>query len=405
MARWAAVPASMVEPDPRPRALFIDERVPDPNRDAGSNAAISHMRSLQRLGFRVDFVAAYRLDSDAASSAALQAMGITCWQAPWVGSVEEVFSRIGEGLDLAYLHRFALMQRYAALVRRWCPAARLVYCVADLHHLRLGRRMAVEAGLPGGGMIADGAVPWDDPPDAVAGLRTAELLAALGADAVITHSSFEQALLRREAPEAAVHLVPWEVAARPTEAPFGERSGLAFIGSFGHAPNLDAAHFLVETVMPLVWAEDPKIACLLVGSDLPASLRAAAAAAPPGRVEVLGQVPELTEIWHRVRLSVAPLRFGAGLKGKVLDSLAAGIPCVCSPMAAEGMDLPPDLSSLVADTPAALATVILRLHDDAADNAGLAASGLVWVRRALSGARIDATLAPAAGRPAPGSRP
>ncbi len=237
--------------------------------------------------------------------------------------------------------------------------------------------------------------PWDDLPDAAAGLRTAELLAVLGADAVITHSSFEQALLRREVPEANVHLVPWEVSPQPTEMPFAERSGIAFVGSFGHAPNLDAAHFLVETVMPLVWDDDPTIPCLLVGSDLPASLRATAAAAPGGRVEVLGHVPTLSELWDRVRLSVAPLRFGAGLKGKVLDSFAAGVPCVCSPMAAEGMNLPPDLSALVGDTPASLAAIILRVHADAADNAGLAASGLAWVRRALSAPRIDAALAAA----------
>ena len=389
-ARWNAAPAAAVEPDPRPRALFIDERVPDPNRDAGSNAAISHMRALQRLGYRVDFVAAHQDDT---GSRALESMGITCWQAPWVGSVEEVFRRLGVGLDLAYLHRFALMQRYAALVRRWCPAARLLYCVADLHYLRMSRRIAVQAG---GGMTPEGAPPGPELPDEAAGLRTAELLAVLGADAVITHSSFEQALLRREVPEANVHLVPWEVPAQPVERGFEERSGVVFIGSFGHAPNLDAAHFLVETVMPLVWDEDPTIPCLLVGSDLPASLRAAAAAAPAGRVEALGHVPALSAVWDRVRLSVAPLRFGAGLKGKVLDSFAAGIPCVCSPMAAEGMDFSRDLSALVADTPASLARVILRVHNDGPDNAGLAASGLAWVRQALSPARIDAALAAAA---------
>jgi len=399
VARWTTAPAASVEPDPGPRALFIDERVPDPNRDAGSNAAISHMRALQRLGYRVDFVAAHWLAQDDAGSRALEAAGITCWQAPWIGSVEEVLCRIGDGLDLAYLHRFTLMQRYAALVRRWCPAARLLYCLADLHYLRLSRRLAVDAG---GGMIAGGADPGPDLPAEAAGLRTAELLAALGADAVITHSSFEQALLRRDVPEANIHLVSWEVPARPTETGFTERSGVAFIGSFGHAPNLDAAHFLVGTVMPLVWDEDPTIPCLLVGSDLPASLRDAAAAAPAGRVEALGHVPALSVVWDRVRLSVAPVRFGAGLKGKVLDSLAAGVPCVCSPMAAEGMEFSPDLSALVADTPEGLARIILRLHGDAPDNAGLAAAGLAWVRRALSAAGIDKALAAAAGRPAPG---
>ena len=399
VARWTTAPAAATEPDPRPRALFIDERTPDRNRDAGSNAAISHMLALRRLGYRVDFVAAHPLEQDGASVAALQAMGVTCWQAPWIGSVEEVLRRLGDGLDLVYLHRFALMQRYAALVRRWCPGARLVYCVADLHYLRLARRIAVEAGET----LADGALPGADLPGEAAGLRTAELLAALGADAVITHSSFEQALLRREVPEANVHLVPWEVPSRPTMVGFAQRSGAVFIGSYGHAPNLDAAHFLVETVMPLVWAEDPTIACLLVGSDLPASLRAAALRAPEGRVMALGKVPLLSDVWDRVRLSVAPLRFGAGLKGKVLDSLAAGIPCVCSPMAAEGMDLPREFLSVVADTPASLAAAILRVHNDAADNAGLAAAGLAWVGKALSAARIDAALAAAVERPVPGA--
>jgi glycosyltransferase involved in cell wall biosynthesis len=96
-----------------------------------------------------------------------------------------------------------------------------------------------------------------------------------------------------------------------------------------------------------------------------------------------------------VRVSVAPLRFGAGLKGKVLDSLAAGIPCVCSPVAAEGADLPRGFLGLIGDSPAALAAIILRLHDDEPDNAAVAAEGLAWVREHLSVQRIDAALAAA----------
>ncbi len=75
-------------------------------------------------------------------------MGVTCWHAPWVASVEEVLRRLGEGLDVAYLHRYGVVQRYGALVRRWCPRARLLYCVADLHYLRESRRQAVQAGIP-----------------------------------------------------------------------------------------------------------------------------------------------------------------------------------------------------------------------------------------------------------------
>lgn len=384
IARFAAhadrLPAAL---DDRPRALFIDEGVPNARRDAGSNAAISHMRALGRAGYQVHFVAGYGLDQAGAATAALQAMGVTCWHAPWIASVEEVLKRLGGGLSLVYLHRFGVMQRYAALVRRWCPVARLVYCVADLHYLRLQRQQAVQAGVA---VLDAPATPESD------GLRTAELLAALGANAVITHSAFEQALLAREAPEAAVHLAAWDVSPDPVETPFVERQGVGFIGSYGHAPNRDAAHMLVQAVMPLVWAAAPALPCVLAGSNFPASLRAAAAAAA-GPVIVLGEIDAARAMWERVRLSAAPLRFGAGLKGKVLDSLAAGIPCLCSEMAAEGMRLPESLMPLVCPTPAAMAAQIIALHADATANATLAAAGLAWVAEALSEASIDDALA------------
>ena len=228
-------------------------------------------------------------------------------------------------------------------------------------------------------------------------LRVAELLAVLGADAVLTHSSFERALLRQEAPGAKAHLVPWEVAPRPTAVPFAQRRGVAFIGSYGHAPNLDAAHLLVERIMPLVWAGNPDIDCVLAGSDLPASLREAARQAPAGRVDVLGHVASPAQLWDRVRLAAAPLRYGAGLKGKVLDALAGGLPCVMLPMAAEGMDLPATLAPLVAPDPQAAAATILRLHDAESECAALRAAGLDFIRARFGTASVDTALADAVG--------
>ena len=381
--RFAGTPLPPRPAESRPQALFIDEGVPAARRDAGSNAALSHMQSLQRLGFRVHFVAAAGMDRAGERSIGLERLGITCWHAPWVGSVEEVLRRLGPRLNLVYLHRYGVMQRYGALVRRWAPGARLAYCVADLHHLRAARRFAVEAGLP------------PDAPDGVAaaaGLRTAELLAALGSDAVITHSSHEAELLRRAVPEAGVHLVPWAVSLRPGPAGPGSRRGVAFVGSYGHPPNLDAAYELLERVMPAVWAEAPDIELVLAGSDLPASLRAAAGRVRFGRVRVEGWVEDLDALLDGVRLTAAPLRYGAGLKGKVLDSLAAGVPCLCSPMAAEGMDLPPALGALVCGDAEAMAEAILRLHSGDAAWAALREAGLAWVGEALAETRIDGLL-------------
>jgi glycosyltransferase involved in cell wall biosynthesis len=372
----------------RPQALFVDEGVPSARRDAGSNAAISHMRSLMRLGYQVHFVAGSSMARAGERSAGLEAMGVTCWHSPWAGSVEEVLRVLGDRLGVVYVHRFGVMQRYGALVRRWAPGARLLYCVADLHFLRAARRFAVEAGLA-----------LDAPEGEVAaeGVRTGELLAAVAADVVITHSSYEAALLRRVVPEAHAALIPWDVPVGPEPAPEAGRRGVAFVGSYGHAPNLDAAHALLEEVMPLVWAVDPSIPLILAGSDLPAGLRAAAAGVTAGPVEVLGWVEDLGALLGRVRLTAAPLRYGAGLKGKVLDSLAAGVPCVGSPMAGEGMELPEALGGLIGADAAAMAAVILDLHRDAARYERVRDAGRSWIGARFGTARIDEALRAAIG--------
>ena len=372
-------------PDPAlRRALVIDERVPATGRDAGSQALVSHMESLARLGYEVSFVASdvRAADVGAADSGADGAagLGVAVYHAPWTGSVEEVLRRQAGCFDVVYLHRVG-MARYIPLVRLHQRRARLVFSVADLSHLRVGRQAEVEA--------------RPELRQHSARLRAAEFAAARAADAVVTHSAYEAALLRVELPAGLVHVVPWSVPAVPTAVPFAERSGLAFIGGYGHTPNVDAALYLVGEVMPLVWAEDPAVTCTLVGAQMPDSVRALAG---PG-VVVAGHVPALGRVFDAVRLTVAPLLFGAGVKGKVLASLAAGVPCVCTPVAAEGLPLPPVLAAQGDGAPRGLADAILRLHGDPVLNAAAAAAGLAMVREGHTAAAVDAALRVAVGGP------
>ncbi len=361
----------------RPRAIALDQGVPDAARDAGSNAILSHLESLRRLGYAVEFAAAHGLARTPAHDA-IEARGITAWHAPWIASVEELLAAAGDTVDLVYIHRLPVMRRYAALVRDWCPNARLVFCVADLHHLRAARQYAIEASVP---LAAALATPR------IAALRAQERAASEAADAVIVHADTEAAIVAAEAPGATVHVIPWHVPLTPPTAPWADRRGVAFVGSYGHPPNLDAALLLLDAVMPLVWAAAPEIRVMLAGSDLPASL---AARATP-RVEILGQVPNLMSLWNEVRLSCAPLRFGAGLKGKILSSLAAGVPCVTTPIGAEGIP-PAALPDSIANDAPGLAAAILRLHADAVANRTAAEAGLAYARSALSQAAIDAAL-------------
>ena len=368
-ARWSGREAAA--PSPGPRALVIDDRLPATRRDAGSLALLSHMKALHQLGYRVAVVANDVRGGPEAG--ALAADGFTVCHAPWAGSVEEVLRREAGGFALVYLHR-ASNTRYLPLIRYYQPRARIVYCVADLHHLRLARQAEVE----------------QRPELAELGqrVRQTELAAATMVDAVITHSTAEADILRRDAPKARVHVVPWSVEQSRAEAPFAERRGFAFVGSYGHPPNLDAAWWLLQDILPMLRARAAPIECFLVGSDMPDSLRAAER---PG-VAMLGHVPDLASVFGRVRLTVAPLAYGAGVKGKVLDSLAAGLPCACTAVAAEGLDLPPALQAMTADTAEGLMDVILRLHEDEALNQTCAEAGRAFIAAQWAQPRVTALM-------------
>ncbi len=369
--RWTGREYATVPPMAR-QALVIDKTSPVGGRDAGSNAILSHIGSLRRLGYEVTFVPADM--TPPSDPTMLDCLGATICHAPWFASVEEVLRRFEGDFDLVYLHRVEVAACYTGLVRRHLPQARLIYSVADLQHLSLQRQAALQ-----------------DRPELAAvahHVRVQELTAAWLADAVLTHSSAEAALLRPILPPGRVHLIRWAIPPRPVTVPFVDRNGIAFIGSFGHPPNVDAAIWLVEAIMPLVWTQAPTIACVLAGSLMPESVRGLAR---PG-VTVLGQVAKLPDVFNKVRLTVAPLAFGAGVKGKVLDSLAAGIPCACTPVAAEGLDLPAGLSAQIGSDAATLAAAILRLHADPVLNAACATLGLEYTVEHLSEAGLDSAL-------------
>ncbi len=327
------------------RALLVDERLPVAGHDAGSQALLSHARALQALGYEVSLVAADDLSPPADARHALQAEGFTIWRAPHYASVEEILRRQSGAFDLVYLHRIGTAARYLSLARHHQPAATLLYSVADLHHLRIAGQAEIEKR-----------------PELYAlsrRTRLEECTAAWQADAVLTHSPAEAAWLRQAVPQARVACVPWAIRKRDHTPDFAARRHIAFIGNYRHAPNLDAALWFARDVLPDLRVQNPELELLLVGPYLPPHLHW------PEGVRVLGHVADLeTSVFDHVRLTIAPLRYGAGIKGKVLESLMAGIPCVMTPVAAEGLDLPPSLTALVAEDAASQSARISALYAD-----------------------------------------
>jgi O-antigen biosynthesis protein len=348
------------------RAYFVDDSVPSPDQDAGSNVAIQHMRTLMELGYKVTFLPADNMAKIDPYTGQLQKLGVECWYHPYRGSVEEVFRKAPRPPDLIYLHRFANASKYASMAKRYFPDCRIVYCVADLHFLRLQRQAEIEPGSISSAQVMQ--------------QRGNEILAMQGVDCVIVHSSFEAGQLRELDPALPVQIVPWTVRSRPATLPFSRRSGTAFVGGFGHPPNLDAVCHLVKDILPSLRGLVPEYVTYIVGSKMPNEIGNLEA---PG-LRCIGFVPELADILHKLRCTVAPLRYGAGIKGKVLESFAHGLPCVMSGVAAEGLDLPADLDWLVARTPEEFAQKLAQVHEDATFNQSLAEAGLKYIERRYS---------------------
>ncbi len=354
------------------RAFFIDDTVPTPDQDAGSNAALQHMLALMRLGYKVTFLPADNMAQINPYTANLQKIGIECLYAPFYNSVEEVFRKARAKPDLVYLHRFVNASKYASLIQRYFPNCFILYNVADLHSLRQEREMAVTGSLNGTALIS----------------QEAEISAMQQVDSVLVHSFQEADVIRGKAPGLRVHTVPWAVVPNPCGTPFEERSGYAFIGGYGHRPNVDAVQYLAREIAPRLHETDPAIVGWVVGSKAPPEFKSLEAK----NLKVLGFVADLTSLLHRLRCTVAPLRYGAGVKGKVLESFAHGLPCVMSEMAAEGLNLPRGLKWLIARSPEEFTKKIFALHEDESLNTRLATDAMEFIQKNYSGEATQALM-------------
>ena len=270
--------------------------------------------------------------------------------------------------------RHQVLARHLNDIRQLAPHAPVLFQVSDLHHLRQER----EAALSGDA----------DARAAAAAVREAELALVAAADHTIVHSEAERRLLARAVPGAPVSLFGW-VVDPPADVPgFAARRDVVFLGGYRHPPNVDAAISFCAEVMPLLRRAGAGIRLHLVGSNAPAAVRALAA----DDVVVAGHVADLDAYLQGRRVMVAPLRYGAGIKGKVLAGMANGLPVVLSPIAAEGMPVEDGRDVRVAATAEETAAAILELHADGEWWNALSEAGRRLVRERFSRAAATAQL-------------
>jgi len=338
--------------------LIIDGAVPRSDRDSASLRLVNLMRLLLDEGAHVVFLPADR-EHGGRYTTGLQSIGVEAWYAPFAARVPAWLAEHGARFDVVVVCRHYIAGEFLPLLRRHAPQARIVFDSIDLHYLREQR--AAEVG--GDRTLAQ----------AAARTRTRELQAIARADVTLVVSEAERALLKRDAPQARVEVLSNLHRVAGAGLPFAARRDLVFVGGFRHPPNVDAVRWFVADVFPAIRRALPDIVLHCIGGDAPAEI---AALSRHDGVVVRGHVADIAPYMDGCRIAVAPLRFGAGVKGKVNLSMAHGQPVVATPCAVEGMHLRDGFDVLVADGAQAFADAVVRLHGDEALWRTLAANGL-----------------------------
>lgn len=348
------------------RALFIDCFWPDATRDAASNAILNHTRIFQKMGYEIDFIA-----TDTCSTKVEQELvkrDINVKLPCDFPTVESLLQSSEAKYSFVYLHRLDIAKRYAGLIRSISrdqngQQSFTIYSLADLQFLRVMREAVVK----------------QDASLATCGINLLkdELLTIQQVDAIVTHSLIEATILRQKYPDINLNIVPWCVKPRTINSKFSGRDGIGFLGSFQHSPNRDSVSWLIFDIMPALWDINPQIRLKIFGtgwseSSLPKL---------DERIDIIGHVGDLYEEMRDIKVTVAPLRFGAGIKGKVLDSLAFGIPCVMTSCAAEGIFEDQSYNSLINDSAAGIASILAELHANEASNIKFAKIGQNIIKR------------------------
>lgn len=364
---WPAV-STAAKQSPRKLALVVDERLPDANRDAASAAVLSHAEALVALGYHVEFICLTPDRSAHDDRRSLFMRGIEAH--PPLADVKALLaSRTGQ-FELIYLHRLSVAQALLSLCRETQGQARLLYNVADLHGLRLRR----QAELTDAALLAQAQQA-----------EAAERDCMAEADIVITHSLHEEAWITEAVPERRVARLLWSYPVNPSPQPFSQRCGFCFVGTCLHQPNIDAVQHFLAQQWPALHEACPDAAFEIAGSHFELGGFDTRQPGVVGR----GYVAQLRHYLAGIRVMLAPLRFGAGVKGKVLLSLAEGLPCVMSEIAAEGIALPDEMRALmVAEDETDFIALAAALHQDVARWQRASALASAWAGDHLSAVSI-----------------
>lgn len=343
------------------RVLIVDADFPHVDRDSGSLRMFNMLLLLRELGCHVLFWAsgASERDDDARM---LERHGVEIVLAPSRAAALRWWYAHGESVDLVLLSRLPIAKASLRLARRYASQARLIFDTVDLHFLRVARGAALRHDHE--------QAAWAEQ------LRRTELELMQSVDLTLVVSDYERTLLRELVPAVDVRVLSNVHEVHGRGQAFHQRSGLLFLGNFEHEPNIDAARWLIDEIIPRLRKRLAGTTLHIVGYGSGEALAGDAC----DDVQVHGFVADLEPILAGVKLALAPLRYGAGVKGKINMAMSHGVPIVTTTIGAEGMGLVDGRDALIADAADAFADAIAQGYVDESLWTGLSDRGLENVR-------------------------
>lgn len=337
-------------PENRPAILVCDERIPSPDRDAGSLRMLMILKALTQW-------------SDVLFLPFNRPQGIRYEQALWdigveTGDIVE-YRRLlkTKTFSVAILSRPTVAEALLNRIRRVSSTTRIVFDQVDTHFKRLER----EHQTTGRKEVLKAAQQY----------RKLESSLAQQSDLVWCASPEDKRVMQDVAPDTLIEVVPTIHDVHDRGLPFEERRDLLFVGSMAHTPNADAVHYFVKEIYPRIHQHSPDIRVNIIGSDPDNEI----GIYNSDQISVLGYVPEIEGLLHQARVFVAPLRFGAGIKGKIGEAMSYGLPVVTTPVGAEGFGLTHGRDAMIATDPEVFADAVIevygskKLWEQLADNA------------------------------------
>ena len=331
------------------RVVIIGYVWPEPESSAAGRRIVDLFKLYRGLGAELHFASAAQRGERCAD---LESLGVHCHT---IALNCSSFDRWLKALQpsAVIFDRFISEEQFGWRAERACPEAMRILDTEDLHFLRAARQQAHREQRE----LNDG--------DFCSEMALREIASIWRCDLSLIISRYEMALLQQRfaIPDSQLLYLPLlqeGVAGTPRD--FDQRRHCMMIGNFRHAPNWDAVQFLQQQIWPRVRRELPEVECHIYGAYQPP--KAASLHRPEQGFLLRGWAEDAHAVTAAARLSLAPLRFGAGQKGKLIQAMACGTPSVTTGIGAEGMAAAEDWPGAVADEAGAIAEAILQLYRD-----------------------------------------